>query len=334
MSKPDLAAPTFTILLPVHRRPMVLPYAITTVLEQTRQDFELFVICDGAPPETAACAQEFAARDSRIRVFVHSKGERSGELYRDQALRSAHGQYVCQIADDDLWFPNHLDEMAILLGQVEFGNVLQITARRDGFMYCHLGDLARAGIRRSMLAQKANFFGPTAAGYRLATYRRLPVGWSPAPPETWPDLYMWRKFLSLPDIVCGTRFAFTCLHVAASARTKMSDQERAAENRRFLEDIRDPVRRDALVQGVMRHLMLRAQLTEKATKRLAAIAGSSAGDRDIAGGDEDEWVEMERMSRTAALDHRLRHSSKAAFRDQGSVGRLLRWIRSRVTNRA
>jgi glycosyltransferase involved in cell wall biosynthesis len=266
MSTTDATPPTFTILLPVHRPPITLRYAIATVLEQARQDFELFVICDGAPPETGACARELAASDSRIRVFAHPKGERNGEVYRHQALKSARGRYVCQIADDDLWLPNHLGEMAILLDQVEFGNLMATTIRPDGTMFCHLGDLARAGERRSMLTSARNFFGPTSAGYRLATYRRLPIGWSPAPAGIWSDLFMWRKFLSLPDIVCATRFAVTSLHVTAHARRTMSDQERAEENRRLLAEVRDPVRRDALVQTVLRHLMLRARQADKAAR--------------------------------------------------------------------
>ena len=92
----SMSDPTFTILLPVHRPPAMLPFAINSVLAQERRDFELFVICDGAPPETAACAQEFAAKDPRVRVFAHPKGERNGELYRDQALRERPGSRDCR----------------------------------------------------------------------------------------------------------------------------------------------------------------------------------------------------------------------------------------------
>jgi len=266
--------PTFTVLLPVHRPPLMLPCAIASVLGQTRPDFELMVICDGAPPETAACARELAAQDGRIKVFVHPKGERRGELYRDQALQAARGQYVCQIADDDLWFPNHLEEMAILLDHAEFGNVLQVRVEGDGKMTCLAGDLGRADLRQAMLTQQVNVFGPTVARYRLETYRRLPLGWSPAPPDVWTDLYMWRKFLSLPGIVCATRFSFTALHLAASLRHQMSDHERAAENRRLLADIQDPLRRAAMIQEVLRNLVLRAQLhDERAQDRARRRAG-------------------------------------------------------------
>lgn len=329
MSATDTTSPTFTILLPIHRPPIALPFAIATVLEQTRQDFELFVICDGAPAETAACAREFTARDSRIRAFVHPKGERNGELYRHQALQSARGKYVCQIADDDLWLPNHLDEMATLLGQVEFGNLLAVSTRPDGTRYCHYGDLARASHRQRMLESRRNFFGPTAAGYRLATYRRLPVGWSPAPTDIWSDLFMWRKFLSLPDIVCGTRFAVTSLHVAAYPRRTMSGEERAEENRRLLEEIRDPVRRDAFVQDILRQVMLRAQLTDRFARRLAAIDPSKAAGNGAQDYDEHDRAVIARINRLAAEKRKRKRATRSPIE---GFRRLLHRIRSGMMN--
>ena len=304
----------------------MLPCAITSVLGQTRPDFELFVICDGAPPETAACAQEFAAKDARIQVFLHPKGERRGELYRDHALRTARGRYVCQIADDDLWFPNHLEEMALLLGQAEFGNVLQVNIDSSGKITCPLGDLAREETRRGMLTQRANFFGPTAAGYRLETYRRLPVGWSPAPADIWTDLFMWRKFLSLPGIVCATRFSFTGVHLDASLRGEMSDQARAEENQRMLETIQDPMRRDAIIQSVMRHLTLRAQLTHRTVRQLARIGGSAALAEELQENDQELFADLQRINRELARESAGRKEAKRRTRKPKAMQRLLRWV--------
>src|SRR6202035_4475341 len=88
----ERSMPRFTVLLPVHRPPALLPFAIETVLAQEVDDFELFVICDGAPAETAACARDYARRDKRVRVFTFAKGERHGEAYRHQALTQAGGE--------------------------------------------------------------------------------------------------------------------------------------------------------------------------------------------------------------------------------------------------
>src|SRR5262245_9622431 len=99
-------SPLFAILLPITRPPAVLPLAIESVLAQTIADFELLVICDGAPPETVACAEDYAGRDPRVKVFAHPKGARHGEAYRHSALATSDARYVAHICDDDLWMPN------------------------------------------------------------------------------------------------------------------------------------------------------------------------------------------------------------------------------------
>src|ERR1043166_937587 len=219
----------FTVMLCTHRPPALLPLAIETVLAQTHTDFELFVVCDGAPPETIACAQSFAARDPRIRVYDFPKGERHGEAHRHAALADARGDFVAHIADDDLWLPDHLKELGAHLARVEFGNLLLVSIGRDGSLHPHAADLAEPAVRRRMLEQRWNFFGPTVAGYRLSTYRRLPQGWSPAPPDVWCDLHMWRKFLRLEGISVGTRFSIQAIALENAGRQGMSLEDRRAE---------------------------------------------------------------------------------------------------------
>src|SRR5256885_411056 len=75
----------FTILLAINRPPVFLSCAIESVLAQTVKEFELFVVCDGAPVETIDCAREQAGRDPRIKVLVFPKGERIGEAHLHDA---------------------------------------------------------------------------------------------------------------------------------------------------------------------------------------------------------------------------------------------------------
>lgn len=223
--------PLFTVLLPVHRPPGLLPFAIDSVLAQSVDDFALFVICDGAPQETIDCARAYAARDPRVQVFAFEKGERHGEAHRHTALGHATSRFVTQIGDDDLWFPDYLAELALLLDRVDFGNLLQAELASNAAVFTHVGDLADGEIRRRMCEALWNFFGPSCAGYRLSAYRRLPVGWSPAPPDLWTDLHMWRKFLVRWDITFGTRFAVQSVKLSAGTRTDMSLEAREREHR-------------------------------------------------------------------------------------------------------
>lgn len=239
----------FTVLLPVHRPPVMLPWAIESVLAQTVTDLDLVVICDGAPPETAARAREYADRDSRIRVLDLPKGERHGEAHRHRVLEEvveAERPLVAQIADDDLWFPGHLAELERLLADADFGNLLQVRVLPGGGVALHHGDLADPGTRERMLTERFNFFGPSVAGYRLAAYRRLVHGWQPAPTDVWSDLHMWRAFLATPGLRLATRFAVEGVSLPAAERTDVDLGERAAENRRIATELlgSEPARRD------------------------------------------------------------------------------------------
>src|SRR5690349_14555649 len=250
-----MSEPEFTVLLPVHRGPELLQYAVDSVLAQERKDFELFIVCDGAPEATVAYARRAAKRHDRIRVFAYPKGQRYGEAHRHAALAHARGRFVCHIGDDDLWLPNHLAEMAHLLRDADFGNVPLMLVGKEGSVQPVLGDLAGQSTRAQMRERLYNFFGITQAGYRLETYRRLAEGWAPAPRTVWTDLYMWRKFLDLPGIRCATRVAVTHFEFTAAHRRGWTLEKRVEEIGRWTTIIRDEARRDALAQAVLMRLM-------------------------------------------------------------------------------
>lgn len=243
--------PAFTVLAPIHRPPDLLPFAIRSVLGQTRHDFELFIICDGAPEATAEAARAFAAQDRRIRAFVHPKGQRHGEAWRHLALQEARGRIVCQIGDDDLWFPDHLAEAEALLAAADFGDTLPMYLQADGRPRLFFADFGDPALRRRMVEGPINAFGPTPAAYRLETYRALPVGWSPAPEGTWTDLFMWRKFLALPDIRCATRFVVTSLTFPQGLRRDWSLERRRGEIAAIAARVADPARRDELFRDAL-----------------------------------------------------------------------------------
>lgn len=274
--------PAFTVLLPVHRPPAMLPFAIESVLAQDRQDFELFVICDGAPPQTADVARRYAAKDGRIQVFEHPKGERHGEAYRHQALQHARGAYVCQLGDDDLWLPNHLGDMARLLEDVHFGNLPHLEVAPDGRLVLLPGDLADPATRLKMLNEPFNFFGPTACGYRLQAYRSLPVGWSPAPANLATDLFMWRKFLARDDLRFGTLLVISSVKFTAQPRSEWPLEQRREEIARWAQRLADPEERTLIEQRALLglsqsalSLRLRVQSLRRDKKALLRLARKS-----------------------------------------------------------
>jgi len=252
----SVSGPLFTVLLAVLRPPVCLPFAIQSVLAQTVDSFELFVICDGAPAETVACAEEFARCDPRVRVFALPKGDRNGEAHWHNALQDARGRYVAHIEDDDLWFPNHLEEMAKLLDTVDFGHLIHSYVRpSDSQIMVFWADIGSASYRQKFLDAMYNRIGFTFVGYRLDAYRRLPEGWAPSPPGFWPDLWMWRKFFRMPDFRFGTRAAITAIAITAHLRDYDITDNRSAESHAWLERINDPLQRAEIVEAAWRSLI-------------------------------------------------------------------------------
>jgi glycosyltransferase involved in cell wall biosynthesis len=248
----DTVALRCTVLLPVIRPPYFLPNAIERVLAQTVREFELFIVCDGAPPETIECAHDFARRDSRVKVFTFPKGRRVGEAHRHTALTNASGNFVAYLEDDDLWFPNHLEELEKLLLTVDFGHTIHVTGHTDGNLESLMCDIGNEDFRQRFLDDLFNRFGYSFCGHRLDAYRRLPEGWAPTPVGMWPDLHMWRKFLRMSEFKFGTRMAITAVSLPGFMREHMSVEERVREAGVWVSRIVDEHERANIVEGAWR----------------------------------------------------------------------------------
>lgn len=260
----------FTILLPIHRPPAMLPYAVESVLRQTDPRFKLWILCDGAPPETVLRAQDLAAGDDRITVFAFEKGARHGEEHRHALLANADTEFVAQIADDDLWLPQYLEKMGWLLGRVDFGNLPQVDITPEGEVQVIAENLGHESVRNRMLSEMWNIVGPSSAGYRLDAYRKLPIGWSPAPPDIWSDLFMWRKFLAMPDFRFATLLSVQSVKISAYTRGAMTLEQRAEEVANLAERMKDPLERSRLQVEAL-ELLAAGQFTETERLRDAAM---------------------------------------------------------------
>ncbi|MGE3855273.1 MAG: glycosyltransferase family 2 protein [Planctomycetota bacterium] len=225
--------PLFTIMLPVTRPPALLPFAVESVKRQLCDSWELFIICDGGPPGTGEMARQFAADDPRIRARVHPKGQRHGEAYRHLVLQEARGQYVAQIADDDLWFPDHLTELERLLREVDFGATLSVNIDAQQVPQMNTRGFDSAEVRQQLLVRGFTIPGPTPTGYRMSAYHQLPEGWAPAPEGVPTDIHMWRKFIRVPGLTFGTRFALTAINFGSPNRTTWTLEQREEETRRW-----------------------------------------------------------------------------------------------------
>lgn len=102
-----VSQPLISILMPTYKRVDVIGIAIESVLKQTVTDFELLVVGDGCPAETADVVAGF--EDERIRFFNLPKAPAFGYANRNIALRHARGKLIGFAADDDILFRDHFE---------------------------------------------------------------------------------------------------------------------------------------------------------------------------------------------------------------------------------
>lgn len=84
----------------------MLKEAIASVLNQTFSDFEILVVDNASPDETAGIVQEF--RDPRIRYHRHPKNI-GPQLNWRFALTEPRTRYVALLEDDNTFLPHHLE---------------------------------------------------------------------------------------------------------------------------------------------------------------------------------------------------------------------------------
>lgn len=233
-----------TVLVPTHEHDGTLELSVASALAQTERDLEVLVVGDGPTEGVRAAGERLAALDARVTWLPFPKGERHGEANRHRALGGATGRVVCYLSDDDLWFPDHLETMLSLLS----GDCL---AHTDPLYVCPDGLICRMRGSIQDMLEGRNHVPLSAMGHTMAAYRMLPVGWSPAPPDIYTDLHMWRKFLS-----AGLRIeaspALTMIHFPSPQRVGWGQEARRAEVERWaLRVLTDPgqARRDLLDGG-------------------------------------------------------------------------------------
>ncbi len=89
----------FSIMTPVYKVERYLPECIESVLGQTYGNFEFILVDDGSPDRCGEICDEYAKKDSRIRVFHKPNG---GLMHtRRYALERAQGNYYVFLDSDD-----------------------------------------------------------------------------------------------------------------------------------------------------------------------------------------------------------------------------------------
>ena len=179
--------PLISVIVPIYNVEAYLPRCLDSIVNQTYQNLEIILVDDGSPDNCGAICDEYASRDSRIRVIRKENGGVSSA--RNAGLDVMQGEYLTFVDPDD-WLS--LDAVQVLYDRlVEDGSDMAIGRHTDVYADGREND----GFCRWMTDC---IFTPNEIFAALGDRQRFAV-------TSWSKLYRRELFLDLryPPISCG-----------------------------------------------------------------------------------------------------------------------------------
>ena len=95
-----------SVIMLTYNRENFVSRAIESILAQTCRNFEFIIVDNGSTDRGGQIADQYAARDSRIKVIHRERGNIGAG--RNTGLDAARGEYITFIDDDDWAEPDFL----------------------------------------------------------------------------------------------------------------------------------------------------------------------------------------------------------------------------------
>lgn len=105
--------PLITVIIPCYKVEQYLPKCINSVLTQTYTNLEIILVDDGSPDNCGNICDNYAQKDSRIKVIHKTNGGLSDA--RNKGIDIAHGEYITFIDSDDYVSNNYIEVLYNLL---------------------------------------------------------------------------------------------------------------------------------------------------------------------------------------------------------------------------
>jgi len=114
--------PLVSVIVPVYNVKRFLSESLNSVINQTYKRLEIIVVDDGSTDGSEAICDEFAAKDSRIRVIHQENKGLSGA--RNTGLDVMTGEIVAFIDSDDAFLPTMIEKMVCVMNESDVDIVM------------------------------------------------------------------------------------------------------------------------------------------------------------------------------------------------------------------
>lgn len=113
-----------SIVIPVFNRQDLITETLDSILSQTYQNWECIVVDDGSTDNTWKVLENYARRDSRIKIFKRAREPKGAPTCRNIGVEHSKGKYLIFWDSDDLLAPWCVEERVLFMensSNLDFG---------------------------------------------------------------------------------------------------------------------------------------------------------------------------------------------------------------------
>ncbi|WP_242155302.1 glycosyltransferase family 2 protein [Aestuariivivens sediminis] len=103
--------PFFSIVIPLFNKVDYIYDTLTSVLNQSFQDFEVIIVNDASTDGSIDIVKSF--KDPRIKIYEQEN--QGASVARNYGIEQAESDFIALIDADDIWYQDHLEELIKLI---------------------------------------------------------------------------------------------------------------------------------------------------------------------------------------------------------------------------
>lgn len=126
--------PKFSVIIPLYNKRPYIYRAVDSVLTQSFNDFELIVVDDGSTDGSVETLANI--RNHRLKIIQQENMGGAGGQARNTGMAAASGEWFAFLDGDDMWLPDHLQELEKLTNEFPKGGLIS-----TGFIEAQEGNL-------------------------------------------------------------------------------------------------------------------------------------------------------------------------------------------------
>lgn len=216
--------PFFSVVISLYNKENFIEDTLKSVLNQTFKDYEIIIVNDGSTDKSEDIVNQFT--NSKIKYF--SKQNQGVSSARNFGIQKSIAPYIAFLDADDLWFPNHLEELKSLIEKYSnagiYASRYQLIFKNERKYIPEFRNIPNnfSGLVADYFDSSLHFAIATSSSVAVSKDVFNEVGLFDTKVSAGEDTDMWIRLALKYDVVIGDSITASYVHFVENSLSKTS----------------------------------------------------------------------------------------------------------------